>query len=234
MALGGRATALIAVLAVGSLALAALAFGAVDLVRRSTVTPATPFTPAQRLADYRRAIEASYGGDALVFPNPATNSLGFSAIADAAAWQANVNACFAVNRVRGVHAGPDFTIVGAPQQGDDTTEPPGFFACVVRYPSPSQLDQRMSPAQLSALYDYYVTSAVPCMLAAGIPLPVIPGRAKFVADFSRQLHWHPFTAPPAGTSNPAVGPPSPQEVDRLARLCPPEPKWLAGTDGLLH
>ena len=78
--------------------------------------------------------------------------------------------------------------------GSTNFERLALYTCAAQYPvAPSNVNL-FSVEQLNYLYDYYVTSAVPCLRAAGVRVPEVPSREEFVDGANEQLYstWSPY------------------------------------------
>ena len=80
--------------------------------------------------------------------------------------------------------------------GSTNFERLALYTCSAQYPvAPSNVNL-FSEAQLRYLYDYYETSVIPCLRAAGVLVGDVPSLEEFVETANAQLYsmWSPYAA----------------------------------------
>ena len=79
--------------------------------------------------------------------------------------------------------------------GSSNFERLALYTCSAQYPVPPSNLDLFSQEQLTYLYHYYRTDVIPCLRAAGVPVPDVPTQQEFVADAHGQLFysaWSPY------------------------------------------
>lgn len=183
--------------------------------------PAAPLSDRGRMTIYRESIDRTWDQLHEEYPDAVRPPVDIQVTRAGQTWAGKVNACLAARDVPGVTVSATrgiFVQSGAALWPNDSEAVDvAIFACTAPYPTTDELAELLSDAQLSALYDYYVTFVEPCMLGAGHRVTGTPSRARFISDYYTRISWSP--------SNYAyLGRPS---VDALARRCPPKPAWLS-------
>ncbi len=70
-----------------------------------------------------------------------------------------------------------------------------LYTCAAQYPVPPSALGLFSVEQLDFLYDYYETSAVPCLKASNVPVDEIPSREEYLNPPPGQFFaWSPYGA----------------------------------------
>jgi hypothetical protein len=70
-----------------------------------------------------------------------------------------------------------------------------MYICQSRYPLDPKYYEPLTDAQLSTLYDYYVTELVPCLEAEGYPTSPPPSRQSYIDSYTTEP-WNPYTEVP--------------------------------------
>jgi hypothetical protein len=110
-------------------------------------------------------------------------------------------------------------MLGTGERGTDAQQL-AFYECYARFPSVSVFSRE----QREYIYDYYLTSLLPCLGLHGHPALVVPSRRSFVAGTGTvdgSWLWSPYSAMTELPSDRAV-------FDTLYRECPPS---IPGVDG---
>jgi hypothetical protein len=77
--------------------------------------------------------------------------------------------------------------------GSSNYERLALYICSAQYPVPPSNLNLFSKAQLRYLYDYYETSVIPCLRAAGVPVTDVPSEGDFLTDGNGQLFYSAWT-----------------------------------------
>jgi hypothetical protein len=96
-----------------------------------------------------------------------------------------------------------------------------FYTCEAMYPVHPKFNASLSDAQLTRLYDYFVTSLKPCLEAEGYEVPPAPSLQTFLETYHQDGGWFLHE----GVADAGVGP---DESARLNRVCPPVPDNFIG------
>jgi hypothetical protein len=113
----------------------------------------------------------------------------------------------------------DGFMLGSGERGTDAQQLI-FYECFARFPAVTVF----SSEQREYIFDYYLTSLLPCLGLHGHPATVVPSRQSFVAGtdtFDGSWLWSPYSAMTELPDDMAV-------YDTLLRDCPPT---IAGVDG---
>lgn len=97
---------------------------------------------------------------------------------------------------------------------DDPAAQRVFYVCVATYAAPNETDAVLSDAQLNYIYDYYVSTLVPCMIMNGFTPTTAPTRVEFLALAGQ---WNPYYSVDVG-----LGPVQYEQIERICGAERPE------------
>jgi hypothetical protein len=137
-----------------------------------------------------------------------------------AQWNPAMDECLAqLNEESYGWSDSDGFMLGTGERGTDAQQL-AFYECFARFPAVAVFSRE----QREYIYDYYLTSLVPCLGLHGHATQVVPSRRSFVAGtdtIDGSWLWSPYSAMTELPEDMAV-------YDRLLRECPPT---IAGVDG---
>lgn len=116
-------------------------------------------------------------------------------------------------------AGIDFSGIPAAQSQRGSPMYVAIYTCQAQYSSDPKDSQPLNDIQLSALYDYYTKSQVPCLEKQGITVASAPSRQTFIETYFGKTTpgWTPYSSIDLKTV-------TDEEWALLNRACPQSPE----------
>jgi hypothetical protein len=88
------------------------------------------------------------------------------------------------------------------ETGQESALQLAFFVCEARFPIDPKYTRDLTDAQWGLLFDYYVTTLVPCLSTFGYEIPDPPSRTAFIENHGAgDAAWAPYMFVDAGAEN---------------------------------